>query len=96
MNLYCRYYAGTRTYLSLDKDSPIPRPIAPARSALPDPDSTPRTLGGRIGWLAEDRSWRPDPPRFCHRPGGVHRPTQLQAPSGSSSPTPNAATWNYW
>jgi transposase InsO family protein len=30
MNLYCRYYAGTRTHLSLDKDSPIPRPIAPA------------------------------------------------------------------
>jgi transposase InsO family protein len=30
MNLYCTYYGGTRTNLSLDKDSPIPRPIAPA------------------------------------------------------------------
>jgi putative transposase len=30
MNLYCRYYAETRTHLSLHKDSPIPRPIAPA------------------------------------------------------------------
>jgi putative transposase len=30
MNRYCRYYGGTRTHLSLDKDSPIPRPITPA------------------------------------------------------------------
>lgn len=30
MNLYCRYYAQTRTHLSLHKDSAIPRPIAPA------------------------------------------------------------------
>ena len=32
MNLYCRYYERSRTHLSLDKDSPIPRPIAPSRA----------------------------------------------------------------
>ncbi len=30
MNLYCRYYERSRTHLSLDKDAPIPRPIASA------------------------------------------------------------------
>ena len=30
MKRYCTYYGATRTHLSLDKDSPIPRPIAPA------------------------------------------------------------------
>jgi transposase InsO family protein len=30
LKLYCTYYGATRTHLSLDKDSPIPRPIAPA------------------------------------------------------------------
>lgn len=29
MFLYCRYYERSRTHLSLDKDAPIPRPIAP-------------------------------------------------------------------
>jgi putative transposase len=29
MHLYCRYYEHSRTHLSLDKDAPIPRPIAP-------------------------------------------------------------------
>jgi transposase InsO family protein len=29
LNLYCAYYQRSRTHLSLDKDSPIPRPIAP-------------------------------------------------------------------
>ena len=29
MNLYCAYYQRSRTHLSLDKDAPIPRPIAP-------------------------------------------------------------------
>jgi transposase InsO family protein len=29
MTLYCRYYERSRTHLSLDKDAPIPRPIAP-------------------------------------------------------------------
>ena len=28
MNLYCAYYERSRTHLSLDKDAPIPRPIA--------------------------------------------------------------------
>ena len=28
MNLYCTYYERSRTHLSLDKDAPIPRPIA--------------------------------------------------------------------
>ncbi len=28
MNLYCAYYERSRTHLSLDKDTPIPRPIA--------------------------------------------------------------------
>ena len=29
MRLYCAYYERSRTHLSLDKDAPIPRPIAP-------------------------------------------------------------------
>jgi putative transposase len=29
VTLYCRYYERSRTHLSLDKDAPIPRPIAP-------------------------------------------------------------------
>jgi putative transposase len=29
MSLYCAYYERSRTHLSLDKDAPIPRPIAP-------------------------------------------------------------------
>ena len=33
MRLYCRYYADTRTHLSLHKDSPIRRPIAPASAS---------------------------------------------------------------
>jgi hypothetical protein len=32
LNLYCEYYGRSRTHLSLDKDSPIPRPIAPAHA----------------------------------------------------------------
>jgi hypothetical protein len=28
MNLYCAYYEQSRTHLSLNKDAPIPRPIA--------------------------------------------------------------------
>jgi putative transposase len=31
MKLYCAYYERSRTHLSLAKDAPIPRPIAPAR-----------------------------------------------------------------
>ena len=27
MNLYCIYYERSRTHLSLDKDTPIPRPV---------------------------------------------------------------------
>jgi len=27
MNVYCAYYERSRTHLSLDKDTPIPRPI---------------------------------------------------------------------
>ena len=30
LKLYCTYYGATRTHLSLDRDSPIPRPIGPA------------------------------------------------------------------
>jgi transposase InsO family protein len=30
MKLYCAYYERSRTHLSLNKDAPIPRPIAPA------------------------------------------------------------------
>jgi transposase InsO family protein len=29
MHLYCAYYERSRTHLSLNKDTPIPRPIAP-------------------------------------------------------------------
>ena len=29
MSLYCDYYERSRTHLSLEKDTPIPRPIAP-------------------------------------------------------------------
>ena len=29
MTLYCSYYERSRTHLSLDKDTPIPRPIMP-------------------------------------------------------------------
>ena len=29
MTLYCAYYERSRTHLSLQKDAPIPRPIAP-------------------------------------------------------------------
>jgi putative transposase len=28
MHLYCAYYEHSRTHLSLNKDAPIPRPIA--------------------------------------------------------------------
>jgi putative transposase len=27
--LYCSYYERSRTHLSLDKDTPIPRPVTP-------------------------------------------------------------------
>jgi hypothetical protein len=27
MTLYCSYYERSRTHLSLDKDTPIPRPV---------------------------------------------------------------------
>ena len=29
MALDCRYYEQSRTHLSLDKDTPIPRPVTP-------------------------------------------------------------------
>jgi putative transposase len=29
MAAYCSYYERSRTHLSLDKDTPIPRPVAP-------------------------------------------------------------------
>ena len=29
MTLYCSYYERSRTHLSLDKDTPIPRPVTP-------------------------------------------------------------------
>ena len=43
MTLYCRYYERSRTHLSLDKDAPIPRQMAPASegSIVPIPQ-----LGG--------------------------------------------------
>jgi putative transposase len=28
-DLYCRFYERSRTHLSLEKDAPIPRPVAP-------------------------------------------------------------------
>jgi putative transposase len=31
MKLYCAYYERSRTHLSLNKDAPIPRPIAAPR-----------------------------------------------------------------
>jgi putative transposase len=30
MTLYCSYYERSRTHLSLDKDTPIPRPVTSA------------------------------------------------------------------
>ena len=35
MTLYCRYYERSRTYLPLDKDARIPRPLAPASAVRP-------------------------------------------------------------
>ena len=31
MILYCSHYERSRTHVSLDKDTPIPRPITPPR-----------------------------------------------------------------
>jgi putative transposase len=31
MTLYCSYHERFRTHLSLDKDTPIPRPVTPPR-----------------------------------------------------------------
>ena len=30
MKVYCTYYERSRTHLSLDKDTPIPRPVTPS------------------------------------------------------------------
>ena len=34
MNLYCAYYERSRTHFSLDKDTPIPRPITKSDGSI--------------------------------------------------------------
>ena len=53
MDLYCAYYERSRTHLSLNKDAPIPRPIAA-------PDGRVVATRRSAGCITGTNGWRPD------------------------------------